>query len=60
MMIKGIVKVSPVAAGDEDDLNRQRVERELLDKILALLGEESASSSARAPRSSRRSSAAGP
>ncbi|WP_437981385.1 hypothetical protein [Sorangium sp. So ce117] len=40
MMIQGGIKVSPVAAGYEDDLNRQRVKRELRDKILALLGEE--------------------
>ncbi|WP_437693268.1 hypothetical protein [Sorangium sp. So ce176] len=40
MMIKGVVKVSPVEAGYEDDLNRQRVRRELLEKLRALLGEE--------------------
>ncbi|WP_441291611.1 hypothetical protein ACSRUE_15155 [Sorangium sp. KYC3313] len=31
MMIKKVSKVSPIAAGYEDDLNRQRVERELRD-----------------------------
>jgi hypothetical protein len=40
MMIKGVIKVSPVAAGYEDDLNRQRVKRELRDKLLALLDDE--------------------
>ena len=40
MMIQGSIKVSPVAAGYEDDLNRQRVMRQLRDKILTLLGEE--------------------
>ncbi|WP_437949827.1 hypothetical protein WME98_02715 [Sorangium sp. So ce296] len=40
MMIKGVVKVAPVEAGYEDDLNRQRVRRDLLDKMRALLGEE--------------------
>jgi hypothetical protein len=40
MMIKGVIKVSPIAATYEDDLNRQRVKRELRDKILALLDEE--------------------
>ncbi|WP_437765373.1 hypothetical protein WMF27_30310 [Sorangium sp. So ce281] len=42
-MIKGIVKVSPVGAGYEDDLNRQRVKRELLDKIDVLLRDDGAS-----------------
>ncbi|XYH93811.1 hypothetical protein ACMHYB_39050 [Sorangium sp. So ce1128] len=40
MMIKGIIKVSPNATGYEDDLSRQRVTRELLDKMRALLDEE--------------------
>ncbi|WP_437586888.1 hypothetical protein [Sorangium sp. So ce1000] len=40
MMIKGVIKVSPVAAGYEDDLNRQRVKRELRDELLALLDDE--------------------
>ncbi|KYF76582.1 hypothetical protein BE11_47650 [Sorangium cellulosum] len=40
MMIKGVVKVSPVEACYEDELNRQRVRRDLLDKMRALLGEE--------------------
>ncbi|WP_437620621.1 hypothetical protein [Sorangium sp. So ce1151] len=40
MMIKGVTKVSSVEAGYEDDLNRERVKRELLDKIHALLGED--------------------
>ena len=33
MMIKGSTKVSPVGYGYEDDLNRQRVKRELLDQF---------------------------
>lgn len=40
MMIKGVTKVSTVAAGYEDDLNRQRVKRELLDQFRELLGGE--------------------
>ncbi|WP_437535072.1 hypothetical protein WME79_12600 [Sorangium sp. So ce726] len=40
MMITGIIMLLSVAAGDEEDLNRQRVKREQRDKILALLGEE--------------------
>ncbi|MGK3961171.1 hypothetical protein WMF38_49970 [Sorangium sp. So ce118] len=39
MMFKLVIKVSPVEAGYEDDLNRQRVKRALLDEIRALLGE---------------------
>ncbi|WP_437733603.1 hypothetical protein [Sorangium sp. So ce1335] len=37
MMLKGVTKVTPVEVRVEDDLNRQRVKRELLDKIRALL-----------------------
>ncbi|WP_437875253.1 hypothetical protein [Sorangium sp. So ce513] len=37
MMLKGVTKVTPVEARYEDDLNRHRVKRELLDKIRALL-----------------------
>jgi hypothetical protein len=44
MMIKGVVKVSPVEAGYEDDLNRQRVKRELLDRIGVLLRDDGAAS----------------
>ncbi|WP_437740878.1 hypothetical protein WMF39_35205 [Sorangium sp. So ce1504] len=44
MMIKEVIKVSPVAAGYEDDLNRQRVKREPLDKIGVLLSDDEASS----------------
>ncbi|MGK3967435.1 hypothetical protein WMF38_25080 [Sorangium sp. So ce118] len=40
MMIKGLSKVSPIAVGYEDDLNRQRVKRELRDKLLVLLDDE--------------------
>ncbi|WP_437801295.1 hypothetical protein [Sorangium sp. So ce693] len=40
MMIKKVIKVSPVAAVYEDDLNRQRVKRELRDKMRALLDDE--------------------
>ncbi|KYG02705.1 hypothetical protein BE21_54520 [Sorangium cellulosum] len=40
MMLKGVTRVSPVEAGYEDDLNRQRVKRELLDQMRALLGEK--------------------
>ncbi|WP_437899067.1 hypothetical protein [Sorangium sp. So ce124] len=40
MMVKGVIKVSPIGAGYEEDLNRERVRRELLDKTRALLGEE--------------------
>ncbi|WP_438023432.1 hypothetical protein [Sorangium sp. So ce233] len=39
MMLKGVTKVSPVAFDYEDDLNRERIKRELLDKIGALLSE---------------------
>ncbi|WP_437875120.1 hypothetical protein [Sorangium sp. So ce513] len=37
MMLKGVMKVTPVEVRFEDDLNRQRVKRELLDKLRALL-----------------------
>ncbi|KYF49128.1 hypothetical protein BE08_43145 [Sorangium cellulosum] len=37
MMLKGVTKVTPVETRYEDDLNRQRVKWELLDKIRALL-----------------------
>ncbi|WP_437304804.1 hypothetical protein [Sorangium sp. So ce388] len=40
MMTKGVSKVSPIAAGYEDHMNRQRVRRELRDKLLALLDDE--------------------
>ncbi|XXY51211.1 hypothetical protein WME91_08705 [Sorangium sp. So ce269] len=40
MMIKRVSKVSPIATGYEDDLNRQRVKRELRDKLLALLDDQ--------------------
>ncbi|WP_437554787.1 hypothetical protein WME97_22435 [Sorangium sp. So ce367] len=40
MMIKGVIKVSPVAVGYEADLNRQRVKRERRDKLLSLLDDE--------------------
>ena len=43
MMIKGVVKVSPVKAGYEDELNRQRVKRDLLSKIDGLLRDDEAS-----------------
>ncbi|WP_437477233.1 hypothetical protein WME75_27865 [Sorangium sp. So ce1014] len=39
-MFRGVTKVSPVGAGYEDDLNRERVKRDLLDEMRALLGEE--------------------
>ncbi|WP_437780717.1 hypothetical protein [Sorangium sp. So ce1097] len=40
MMLKGVTKVTPVEVRFEDDLNRQRVKWELLDKLRTLLGEE--------------------
>ncbi|MDC0679015.1 hypothetical protein [Sorangium atrum] len=40
VMIKGVSKVSPIAVGYEDDVNRQRVKRELRDKLLSLLDDE--------------------
>ncbi|WP_438025437.1 hypothetical protein [Sorangium sp. So ce233] len=40
MMIKGVIKVSAVVASYEDHMNRQRVKRELHDKLLALLDVE--------------------
>ncbi|WP_437323573.1 hypothetical protein [Sorangium sp. So ce381] len=42
MMIKGVVKVSSVKAGYEDELNRQRVKRDLLSKIDGLLRDDEA------------------
>ncbi|WP_437625518.1 hypothetical protein [Sorangium sp. So ce1151] len=40
MMIKGVSRASPIAADYEDDLNPQRVKRELRDKLLALSDDE--------------------
>jgi hypothetical protein len=40
MMLKGVAKVSSVKAGYEDELNRQRVKRELLSKIDGLLRDD--------------------
>ncbi|WP_437657814.1 hypothetical protein [Sorangium sp. So ce1182] len=42
MMIKGVVKVSSVKAGYEDELNRQRVKRDFLSKIDGLLRDDEA------------------
>jgi hypothetical protein len=42
MMIKGVVKVASVKAGYEDELNRQRVKRDLLCKIDGLLRDDEA------------------
>ncbi|WP_437281295.1 hypothetical protein WME90_12250 [Sorangium sp. So ce375] len=42
-MIKGVAKVSPVKIGYEDDLNRQRINRESLDKIRVLLTDDEGS-----------------
>ncbi|AGP39463.1 hypothetical protein [Sorangium cellulosum] len=39
MMLKGVTKVSALEASYEDHLNRERIKRELLDKIYALLRE---------------------
>ncbi|WP_437774868.1 hypothetical protein [Sorangium sp. So ce1097] len=49
MMPKGVTKVSPVEAGHEDGLNRQRVKRELLDTMRALADDEQTPASALAP-----------
>ncbi|WP_437596910.1 hypothetical protein WMF28_30460 [Sorangium sp. So ce590] len=42
MMIKGVVKVASVKSGYEDELNRQRVKRDLLSKIDGLLRDDEA------------------
>ncbi|WP_437764486.1 hypothetical protein WMF27_35115 [Sorangium sp. So ce281] len=42
MMIKDVVKVASVKAGYEDELNRQRVKRDLLSKIDGLLRDDEA------------------
>ncbi|MGK3967987.1 hypothetical protein WMF38_27955 [Sorangium sp. So ce118] len=42
MMIKGVVKVSSVKAGYQDELNRQRVKRDLLSRIDGLLRDDEA------------------
>lgn len=36
-MVKGVAKVEPIVANYEDTLNRSRVKRELLDKMITLL-----------------------
>ncbi|WP_437802457.1 hypothetical protein [Sorangium sp. So ce693] len=43
VLVRRVVKVSPVGAGDEKDLNSERVKRQLLDKIGLLLCDDGAS-----------------